>query len=75
VEGSQRVEQKAALRELQDIDKENVHAALEAKTGKIHAKMSKTWKVDDPNEWRPWSKMGVDERKVSYKRLQVLYEC
>jgi hypothetical protein len=59
------------LKELQEINKEHVVKALEAKTGKIHAKFGKARGKDEPKEWRAWSKMSEWEKEDAYKSLQV----
>ena len=64
-------EQKATLKELQRIDKENLHRASEARSGKFLAKFGDGRNKNDPNEWRSWYKMAVWERVDAYEKLQV----
>ena len=63
-------ERKMALRELQIINKEHVHRALQAKGGftRTRAKLSKD---NEPKEWRAWSKMYVGERQSAFDTLKV----
>jgi hypothetical protein len=47
--------------------------ALEAKTGKIHAKFRKACGKDEPKEWRAWYMMAEWERKEAYDSLRVSF--
>ncbi|PVH79765.1 hypothetical protein DL98DRAFT_655164 [Cadophora sp. DSE1049] len=64
------IERKTALRELQEINKDHVHQALEAKSGEIIAKHGKSRKIDEPKEWRSWSKMYGWERELTFNTLK-----
>jgi hypothetical protein len=64
-------ERRIALKELQVINKEHVIKALEAKTGKIHAKFGTARGKDEPKEWQAWSKMSEWEKKEAFEKLRV----
>lgn len=64
-------ERKQALKELQLINKEHVHQALEAKGGQLVPKPGKDRKKDKPKEWRAWTKMYVWERELTFNTLKV----
>jgi len=66
-------ERKVALKGIQDINKEHVHEALEAKNGGIHAKYGKGRKKDEPKEWRAWTKMYEWERQDAFEKLNVCF--
>ncbi|KAH7377948.1 hypothetical protein BKA64DRAFT_750362 [Cadophora sp. MPI-SDFR-AT-0126] len=63
-------ERKNALKELQTINKDHVHQALEAKSGGIVAKYGKGRKIDEPKEWRAWSMMYAWERELTFNTLK-----
>jgi len=64
-------EQLAALKEIQEINKEQVRQALEAKIGGILQKYGKGRKENEPKEWRAWSKMYEWEREQAFETLKV----
>ncbi|KAH7310108.1 hypothetical protein BKA65DRAFT_485319 [Rhexocercosporidium sp. MPI-PUGE-AT-0058] len=63
-------ERKVALKELQVINKDHVHQALEAKNGSILEKHGKGRKIDEPKEWRAWSKMYGWERELAFETMK-----
>ncbi|KAE8450144.1 hypothetical protein EG329_006925 [Mollisiaceae sp. DMI_Dod_QoI] len=63
-------ERKQALRDLQAINKEHVHQALEAKDGHLVPKPGKDRKKDEPKEWRAWTKMYAWEKELTFNTLK-----
>jgi hypothetical protein len=64
-------ERKVALKEIQDINKDHVHEALEAKQEGFLGKFGKGRRKDEPKEWRAWSKMYEWERQDAFEKLKV----
>ncbi|KAK0101032.1 hypothetical protein ONS95_012981 [Cadophora gregata] len=58
------------MKELQAINRDHVHQALEAKHGAIITKPGKGRKIEEPKEWRAWSKMYPWERELAFDTLK-----